>query len=79
MGLNGMLAGLVGITAGAGAITPWGAVIVGAIAGTIVVISVLIFDKLKIDDPVGASIRSRCLRYLGNPRSRHLRQRRACR
>ena len=54
MGLNGMLAGLVGITAGAGAITPWGAVIVGAIAGTIVVISVLIFDKLKIDDPVGA-------------------------
>ncbi len=54
MGLNGMLAGLVGITAGAGAITPWGAVVVGAIAGGIVVISVLLFDKIRIDDPVGA-------------------------
>lgn len=54
MSLNGMLAGLVGITAGAGAITPWGAVIVGLIAGVIVVASVLFFDKIKIDDPVGA-------------------------
>jgi Amt family ammonium transporter len=54
MGLNGMLAGLVGITAGAGAITPWGSVVVGAIAGALVVFSVLFFDKLKIDDPVGA-------------------------
>lgn len=54
MSLNGMLAGLVGITAGAGAITPWGSVIVGAIAGIIVVCSVLFFDKIKIDDPVGA-------------------------
>lgn len=54
MGLNGMLAGLVGITAGAGAITPYGAVIVGAVAGGLVVLSVLFFDKLKIDDPVGA-------------------------
>jgi Amt family ammonium transporter len=54
MSLNGMLAGLVGITAGAGAITPWGSVIVGAIAGALVVVSVLFFDKIKIDDPVGA-------------------------
>lgn len=54
MGLNGMLAGLVAITAGAGAITPWGAVLVGAIGGGLVVMSVLFFDKLKIDDPVGA-------------------------
>lgn len=54
MGLNGMLAGLVGITAGAGAISPWMAVVVGSIAGVIVVISVLMLDKLKIDDPVGA-------------------------
>lgn len=54
MALNGMLAGLVGITAGAGAITPWGSVAVGAIAGVIVVISVLVLDKVKIDDPVGA-------------------------
>ncbi len=54
MGLNGMLAGLVGITAGAGAITPWGAVAVGAIAGGLVVFSVLLLDKIRIDDPVGA-------------------------
>lgn len=54
MSLNGMLAGLVGITAGAGAITPWGACLVGAIAGAIVVVSVLFFDKIKVDDPVGA-------------------------
>ncbi|MGB6222444.1 ammonium transporter [Haloferula sp.] len=54
MSLNGMLAGLVGITAGAGAITPWGSVVVGAIAGALVVVAVLFFDKIKIDDPVGA-------------------------
>lgn len=54
MALNGMLAGLVGITAGADSIAPWPAVIVGAIAGVIVVVSVLVIDKLKIDDPVGA-------------------------
>ncbi len=54
MGLNGILAGLVGITAGADVINPWQAVLVGAIAGALVVFSVLFFDKLKIDDPVGA-------------------------
>jgi len=54
MGLNGMLAGLVGITAGAGAISPWASVLVGAIAGALVVVSVLFFDKIKVDDPVGA-------------------------
>jgi len=54
MALNGTLAGLVGITAGAGSITPWSALLVGAIAGVIVVFSVLGLDKLKIDDPVGA-------------------------
>ncbi len=54
MALNGMLAGLVGITAGADSIMPWNAVIVGAIAGILVVLAVLFFDKLKIDDPVGA-------------------------
>ncbi len=54
MGLNGVLAGLVGITAGADAISPWSAVLVGAIAGAIVVFSVVFLDKIRIDDPVGA-------------------------
>ncbi|MBC8256222.1 MAG: ammonium transporter [Candidatus Marinimicrobia bacterium] len=52
--LNGSLAGLVGITAGADCIDPLGSVIVGFIAGIIVVLSVVQLDKLKIDDPVGA-------------------------
>jgi ammonium transporter, Amt family len=51
---NGLLAGLVGITAGCYALNPWGAVIVGAIAGLIVVFAVFGFDRIKIDDPVGA-------------------------
>jgi len=54
MALNGILAGLVGITAGADVITPINACLVGAIAGVLVVYSVLFFDKIKIDDPVGA-------------------------
>ena len=52
--LNGSLAGLVGITAGADLISPMYSVLVGLIAGIIVVISVIQLDKLKIDDPVGA-------------------------
>lgn len=53
--LNGSLAGLVGITAGADVISPLYSVIVGIIAGIIVVASVLFFDKYaKVDDPVGA-------------------------
>lgn len=54
MSLNGILAGLVGITAGADSMGPWAAVLVGAIAGVLVVFSVIFFDKVKIDDPVGA-------------------------
>jgi Amt family ammonium transporter len=54
MSLNGALAGLVGITAPCSTVTPLGAVLIGAIAGVIVVFSVLFFDKIKIDDPVGA-------------------------
>jgi Amt family ammonium transporter len=54
MALNGILAGLVGITAGADVISPGLAILVGAIAGALVVFSVLALDKLKIDDPVGA-------------------------
>ncbi|MCH8014172.1 MAG: ammonium transporter, partial [Candidatus Dadabacteria bacterium] len=53
--LNGALAGLVGITAGADVMTPMSSVIIGFIAGLIVVGSVIFFDKVaKIDDPVGA-------------------------
>ena len=54
MALNGILAGLVGITAGADAMGPGAAIIVGAIAGVIVVFSIIFFDKIKVDDPVGA-------------------------
>ncbi len=54
MALNGILAGLVGITAGADSVSVWSAALIGAIAGTLVVFSVLWFDKIKIDDPVGA-------------------------
>jgi Amt family ammonium transporter len=51
---NGLLAGLVGVTAGCYAVTTIGAVIIGAISGLLVVGSVHMFDKFKIDDPVGA-------------------------
>ena len=54
MTANGVLAGLVGITAGTGTMNPMGAVVTGAIAGAIVVYSVLFFDRIRIDDPVGA-------------------------
>ncbi len=52
--LNGALAGLVAITAGCANASPAGSAIIGFTAGIIVVFSVLLLDKLKIDDPVGA-------------------------
>lgn len=52
--LNGCLAGLVAITAPCAVVTVGGAAIIGLIAGALVVFSVLAWDKLKIDDPVGA-------------------------
>ncbi len=54
MGLNGVLAGLVGITAGADSISMMGSIFTGLIAGALVVFSIIFFDKIKIDDPVGA-------------------------
>ncbi len=54
MSLNGILAGLVGITAGADTVSPGSAVLIGLIAGVLVVFSVIFFERIKIDDPVGA-------------------------
>lgn len=54
--LNGILAGLVGITAGCDCVSPLGAVIIGTVCGILMIFSVDFIDKvLKIDDPVGAS------------------------
>ena len=55
MVLNGILGGLVGITAGADLMSPFAAIIIGIIAGAIIPLSVVMFDKLKLDDPVGAT------------------------
>ncbi len=54
MSLNGILAGLVGITAGADLMGMWSSILIGLIAGAIVVPAVLFFDRIRIDDPVGA-------------------------
>ncbi len=54
MFLNGILGGLVGITAGADLMSPNEAVIIGLLAGIIIVLAVALIDKLKLDDPVGA-------------------------
>jgi len=54
MFLNGILGGLVGITAGADQMSPTDAILIGAIAGVIIVLGVAFIDRLKLDDPVGA-------------------------
>ena len=54
MSLNGALAGLVGITAGCANVSPGSSIVIGLVAGILVVFSVLIIDRIKIDDPVGA-------------------------
>ena len=54
--LNGVLAGLVGITAGCDLVAPWAAVVIGLVCGTVLVFSIEFIDvKLHVDDPVGAS------------------------
>jgi Amt family ammonium transporter len=52
--MNGALAGLVAITAPCAFVEPWAAIIIGAVGGIVVVLGVMLLDKLKIDDPVGA-------------------------
>ena len=54
LALNGVLGGLVGITAGTATVDPWAAVVIGIIDGVIIVYGVMLLDVLKIDDPVGA-------------------------
>jgi Amt family ammonium transporter len=55
MVLNGILGGLVGITAGADQMSPLDSIIIGILSGVLVVLAVVFFDKVKIDDPVGAT------------------------
>ncbi|WP_248724369.1 ammonium transporter [Seonamhaeicola sp. ML3] len=54
MFLNGILGGLVGITAGADQMSPENAIVIGAIAGALIVFAVAFIDAIKLDDPVGA-------------------------
>ena len=61
MSLNGALAGLVAITAGCAFVSPVSAAIIGALGGIVVVLSVLLLERLRIDDPVGAiSVHGTC-------------------
>lgn len=54
MTINGVLAGLVAITAGCAYVSEWSAIIIGIISGFIVIYATLFVDNLKVDDPVGA-------------------------
>jgi Amt family ammonium transporter len=55
MVINGILAGLVAVTASCAFIPVWAAAVIGAIGGALVVYSVLFFDRIQLDDPVGAT------------------------
>jgi Amt family ammonium transporter len=54
MMLNGVIAALVAVTAAAGFVAPWAAIVIGAVAGSIAVLGVLLVERLRIDDPIGA-------------------------
>ena len=76
MMVNGMLAGLVAITAPCAFVAPWAAAVIGVIAGVLVIEAVFFVErKLKIDDPVGAIAVHGVVRHLRRARRRHLRQR----
>ena len=66
---NGMIAGLVAITAPSGYVEAWAGPIIGFVAGCIVVLGVIAIDK-RIDDPIGATVGARPGRYLGHARVR---------
>jgi Amt family ammonium transporter len=54
MALNGVLGGLVGITANCDCVSNASSIIIGAVAGLVVLLGIILLEKLKIDDPVGA-------------------------
>jgi ammonium transporter, Amt family len=54
MMLNGVIAALVAITAASGFVAPWAAIVIGGVAGSIVVFGVLFVERIRIDDPIGA-------------------------
>lgn len=54
MTMNGVLAGLVAVTAGCAFVESWSAIVIGAVSGIIVIYATLLVDRLKVDDPVGA-------------------------
>lgn len=65
MTINGCLAGLVGITGGCAYVSIEASLLIGAIAGIIVVFAVMFFDKIKVDDPVGATSVHLCCGIFG--------------
>jgi Amt family ammonium transporter len=54
MMLNGVIAALVAITAASGFVAPWAALVIGAVAGSVAVLGVLLVERVRIDDPIGA-------------------------
>jgi Amt family ammonium transporter len=54
MMLNGVIAALVAVTAAAGFVAPWAAIIIGLVAGVVAVLGVLLVERIRIDDPIGA-------------------------
>jgi Amt family ammonium transporter len=54
MMLNGAIAGLVAITAACAFVAPWAAIVIGLVAGVVVVVGALAVERLRIDDPIGA-------------------------